>query len=170
MENNAKPQSKKPSIKTNINVDAMLLKNENPNQVISLLLKIKCDFFLRKLFDNLKKKKTLKINKYNKKIKKRLNLNVYDYIQNSKIEIEIIPKENAYGNIINITKNQDFFQIYFDDKKEEIKKYCLDKNSNIKKIKIVIDPEIVEFSKLFFCCECIDRISLKNFTEIILWV
>ena len=59
MENNAKPQSKKPSIKTNINVDAMLLKNENPNQVnkISLLLKIKCDFFLRKLFDNLKKRK-----------------------------------------------------------------------------------------------------------------
>ena len=115
MENNAKPQSKKPSIKTNINVDAMLLKNENPNQVnkISLLLKIKCDFFLRKLFDNLKKKKTLKINKYNKKIKKRLNLNVYDYIQNSKIEIEIIPKENAYGNIINITKNEGFFSYIF---------------------------------------------------------
>ena len=102
------------------------------------------------MFDNLIKWKTLKINKYNKKIQKKLNININDYKQNSKIEIQITPKENMNGNIINITKNEKFFHIYFDDKKEEIKKYSLNENSNVKKIKIIIDPQITNLSKLFF--------------------
>ena len=35
---------------------------------------IKSDYFLRKLYDNMQKKKKLEIVKYNKKIQKRINL------------------------------------------------------------------------------------------------
>jgi len=40
---------------------------------------IKADYFLIKVFDNLEKKKTLNIVKYNKNIKERININVNDY-------------------------------------------------------------------------------------------
>ena len=150
MENFCQTPINKPSAKTNTNADVNFSINQNQFNKISLLLKIKCDFFLIKMFDNLIKWKTLKINKYNKKIQKKLNININDYKQNSKIEIQITPKENMNGNIINITKNEKFFHIYFDDKKEEIKKYSLNENSNVKKIKIIIDPQITNLSKLFF--------------------
>ena len=40
---------------------------------------IKANYFLEKVFNNLKKGKTLNIVKYNKSIKKRINLNINDY-------------------------------------------------------------------------------------------
>ena len=40
---------------------------------------IKTDYFLIKVFDNLEKKKTLNIVKYNKKLKKRINININEY-------------------------------------------------------------------------------------------
>ena len=41
--------------------------------------KIKTDYFLQKIFDNLKKKRTLEIVKNNKNIKKRINISINDY-------------------------------------------------------------------------------------------
>ena len=41
--------------------------------------KIKSDFFIRKLFDYMKKNKSLEIIKYNKRLQKRLNLSINDY-------------------------------------------------------------------------------------------
>ena len=46
----------------------------------SKLLKIKSLFIFKKILNNLKKRKALNIVKYNKNIKKRINLNINDYI------------------------------------------------------------------------------------------
>ena len=37
--------------------------------------KLKSDYFLQKLFDNIERKRKLDIIKYNKKLKKRININ-----------------------------------------------------------------------------------------------
>ena len=39
--------------------------------------------------------------KYNKKLQKRLNININDYRECSKIEIELKPADNIYGQFIN---------------------------------------------------------------------
>ena len=66
---------------------------------------IKSKYILQKIFDNLEKKRTLEIAKYNKNMKKRINLNINDYKEYSEIyssiEIEIIPVCNKYLEFIN---------------------------------------------------------------------
>ena len=84
---------------------------------------IKSDYFLRKLYDNMPKKKILEIVKYNKKIQNRLDLGVKDYKEYSEtftpIEIEIIPKKGEYGRFININENDElYYHIYFNDNRE----------------------------------------------------
>ena len=101
---------------------------------------LKSDYFLRKLFDILKKDKSLKIIKYNKQLQKRLNININDYMQCSKIEIELKIANNKYGEFINIPKKEkEYYHIYFDNSKEEIKRNYLEKNEKVKMIKIIID-------------------------------
>ena len=41
--------------------------------------KLKNDYFLQKVFNNVEKKKLLNIVKYNKNIKKRINININDF-------------------------------------------------------------------------------------------
>ena len=53
-------------------------KNEK-NQIKSIYENIKADYFLIKVFSNLKKKKKLNIVKYNKNIQKRINININHY-------------------------------------------------------------------------------------------
>ena len=103
--------------------------NAKPNPITE---KIKSDYFLQKLYDNMPKKKKLEIVKYNKKIQNRINLSVKDYKEYSEtyssIEIEIIPAKGEYGKFINIIENDKlYYHIYFNDNKEEIKnKYKID--------------------------------------------
>ena len=89
------------NISSNKNNQANILKSEDK------FANIKNDYFLRELFSILEKKRSLEIIKYNKNIKKRLNININDYKEYSEkyssIEIEIIPKENEYGEFINIS-------------------------------------------------------------------
>ena len=69
---------------------------------------IKADYFLRKVLDNLEKKKTLNMVKYNKNIKNRINININNYKEYSEkyssSEIEIKPVNNKYGEFININE------------------------------------------------------------------
>ena len=113
---------------------------------------------MQEIFNNILKKRTLNLLKYNQNIKKRINLNINNYKEYSQkyssIEIEIKPLNNEYGKFINIKKeNEKYYHIYFDDNKEEIKRekreYIL-KSDNITKIKIIIDYQIVSFKKLFY--------------------
>ena len=55
--------------------------SEEKNKIKSIdtFNNLKSDYFLEKIFNNLEKKKTLNIVKYNKNIKNRINININDY-------------------------------------------------------------------------------------------
>ena len=63
--------------------------------------KLKSNYVLQKVFNNINKKNLVEIIKYNKKIKERLNLNINDYKEYcetySSIEIEIVPVTSKFG-------------------------------------------------------------------------
>ena len=129
---------------------------------------LKNDYFLQKVFNNLLKKKTLDIIKYNKNIKNRMNVSIKDYKEYSEkyssIEIEIKLANNECDHFINIDKEDEkYYHIYFNDNKEEIKRNYLKDNENVEKIKIIIDYQIESFEGLFEYCECIEYIHFKKF-------
>ena len=51
----------------------------NGIEIKDIYKNLKNDYFLRKVFNNLMKKKSLDIIKYNKNIKERININIKDY-------------------------------------------------------------------------------------------
>ena len=129
---------------------------------------LKNDYFLQILFNHLLKKRSLKIMKYNKYIKDRVNISIKDYKEYSEIysliEIEIKPVNNEYGKFINVNKeNEKYCHIYFNNKKEEIKRNYLKENENIEIIKIIIDYQIKSFEGIFVTCENIEYIYFKKF-------
>ena len=132
---------------------------------------LKSDYFLKKLYDYLKRKKFLEIVKYNKNIQQRVNIdiNTYkEYIEKySSIEIEIIPNDNRSSRFINIDFDKEdglYYHISFNDNKEkEIRKNCLKKDDKVSKINIIIDYQINSFKSLFFYCAQIKSISFKKF-------
>ena len=72
----------------------------------NLFSKIKSNFILKQIFNAMDKKVSFEIIRYNKKIKKRMNKDINTYKKYLQIIIEIIPKENIYGNFINISNNE----------------------------------------------------------------
>ena len=130
---------------------------------------IKANYFLEKVFNNLKNGKTLNIVKYNENIKKRINININDYKEYSEkyssIEIEIKPVSNEYGNFINIEKEEDekYYHIYFNDNKEKVKRKYIKENEEIKIIRIIIDYQVKSFENLFFNCKYIECLYFKKF-------
>ena len=104
---------------------------------------LKCDYFLIKIFDIMKKKRTLEIIKVNKKLQKRLNMGINDYKEYSQlyssieIELKLCEKESnkESDKFINIfEKEKEYYHIYFENSNEEIKRYYLKK---MKKLKIL---------------------------------
>ena len=150
-------------------MDSKSISKENKVELNSKIYfeNLKSDYFLQKVFENIKRGKSLAIVKYNKKMQNRLNINLKDYKEYSEIyssiEIEIIPIENKYGKFINIKGDESYYHIYFNDDKKEIKKYSIDKDDKISKIKIIIDYQIKSFEKLFNYCKCIESIKYKKF-------
>ena len=123
-------------------------KKVNKIKSIIALEKLRSDYFLKLLFNNLEKKKLLEIIKYNKNIKKRINLNINDYKQYSEIyssiELEIIPAKNKYSKFININgKDKTYYHIYFNNNKEEINRNFINKDDNIKNINIIIFKKLI---------------------------
>ena len=136
----------------------------------NILKKLKSDYFLQKLFNNLLKRKSLDIIKYNKNIKNRINISIKDYKEYaeiySPIEIEIKLVNNEYGEFINVEKeNEKYYHIYFDNSKEEINRDYLKENEKIKKIKIVIKYQVKSLKDLFANCSCISSIVFKQFSN-----
>ena len=132
----------------------------------NIIKKLKSDYFLKIIFSNLLKRKSLDIIKYNKYIKNRINISIKDYKEYSEIyssiELEIKPVNNKYGKFINIDKkNEKFFHIYFNDNKEEVKRNYLNKNENVERLKIIIDYQVKSFEGLFE--NCIENILFKKF-------
>jgi len=135
----------------------------------NIFKKIKSDYFLQKLFNNLLKKKLLDIVKYNKNIKDRINISIKDYKEYSEIyssiEIEMKPVNNKYGRFINMNENEIYYHIYFNDNKEEIKRNYINENENVSKLKIILDYQVKSFKDLFKNCECIESLKFKKFNR-----
>ena len=135
------------------------------------LEKIKSNYILKKILLNLKNKKFLEIIKYNKKFQKRLKININDYIEYSQtyssIEIELIIKDNEYGQFINIPyKEKEYYHIYFNNLKDEFKRNYLNEDEKVKMIKIKIDYQVKSLENLFIGCGCISSIFFKKFYRI----
>ena len=77
---------------------------------------LKNDFFLEKVFNNLEKKKSLIIVKYNENIRKRLNLNINNYKKYSEkyssIEIEIKPVPKNMVNLLILNKKIKYIIVF----------------------------------------------------------
>ena len=152
--------------------DVINKEKEESNFKISAnkLQNIKNIYILKKIFDRFNKKKILEIIKYHKYTQQRLNLSKDDFKEYSEkyssIEIVIIACKSKKSEYIKIEKDKEqYYHIYFNDSKEEIKRRNLNKmeKENNTKIKIKIDYQIESFSGLFFGCECIQSIYFKQF-------
>ena len=150
-----------------------LINKEKVNQLKSKnkYEQLKSNYILRLLFHILDKKKILNIVKYNKNMKKRINININDYKeyseQYSSIEIEIKPIINKYGNFVNIKKEEEiYYHIYFNNNEKEIKRNYINEGEQIKMIKIIIDYQVKSFEELFCNCICIESIYFKKFHRI----
>ena len=116
----------------------------------------------------MKRKKSLNIMKYNKKLQTRLNISINDYKEYSEIEIELKLADSKYGKFINIPdEEKKYYHIYFDNANKEIKRNYLEENEKVKMIKIIIDYQVKSFKELFYKCNCIESIFFKKFLEII---
>ena len=138
---------------------------KNPRVIFKNL---KSDYFLVKIFDNLLRKRSLEIVKFNKYMKERMNMFIKDYKEYaekfSSIELEIKLVKKNYGNFINYDiKNEQYYHIYFDNNEEETGRSFLIENEDINSIKIIIDYQVESFKELFIYCECIESIYFKKF-------
>ena len=139
------------------------------NQVISFLENIKSHYIIKQILDNLQRKRFLEIFKYNKNIQNKIELDIKDYKKYSEIysliEIEASPIEKENIKIINISDKiySRYYHVYINDSREELKTKTYYKgNIKINKIKIVIENNIISFSKLFEGCE-LESINFKKF-------
>ena len=133
---------------------------------------LKSNLRLKHIFGHLTEKKLLSIAKYNKYLQKRMNMDINDYINYIRIEIELFPKLISKKNyFINIPeKERNYFRIYFNDEKKEIYRTYFTEKDKIKKIKIEIKYEVKSLAELFDECECIEKLNFikcktKNITN-----
>jgi len=96
-----------------------------------------------------------------------LKIGINDYKKLSQIEIEIIPinKENKNVFIDIPNEYKSYYYIHFNEDKKELKQNYFNKNEKIRKIKIIIDKKIKSFEKLFFNCDCIEKINFIRFNR-----
>ena len=111
--------------------------NEEKNKQINTnsdFKNLRSDYFLQKLFNNMKQKRTLEIIKCNKQLQKRLKINIDNYKKfcqiYSSIEIELKLADNKYGKFIDIPHEdmECFYHIYFDNSKIETRSNYLGTN------------------------------------------
>ena len=143
---------------------------EKQKQSKDRLINIQIDYFWKKLFNNLERKKALNMVKFNKNIRERINININDYKEYlekySSIEIEIKPVNNIFGKFINFKEeDENNCHIYFNNNKKEIKRNYINKDEHIKIIKIIIDHQVESFEDLFLDCNCISIINFKKFNR-----
>ena len=131
---------------------------------------LKSRYILKKIFDLFNLKKALEIMRFNNKLQNKLNINITYYKEYSQtyssIEIELKLIDNENGKFINISEQDyEYYHIYFDDSKEEIKRHYLKENEKVKKIKIIINYQVKSFKQLFASCKCISSIIFKRFSR-----
>ena len=110
-----------------------------------MMTKIKSKYILKKIFENISQKKYLQTIKFNKKLRKKLEINLKDYKIYNQIEIELKATDSIIcrNKVINIdNKDKSYFHIYINDKKRANKENIITKRTPISKIIIKIDFQI----------------------------
>ena len=84
------------------------------------LRKLKSDYFIQKFIGYMSERKYLETIRYNKRIQKRIDININHYKayseKYSSIELNIIPMKGEFGDFININEeDKKYFHIYFND-------------------------------------------------------
>ena len=131
---------------------------------------IKSKYIIKKIFLYFKKDKMLKITKYNKSLLKSLNITINDYKEYSEtyssIVIELIPAKSKFGAFINIDKYEsEYYHMYFNDDKKEIKRNFILESDKTPKIRIIIDYQAKSLIELFCDCDCIETICFKQYSR-----
>ena len=133
---------------------------------IIILSSIKSKYIIKKISENIQRKKFLNIIRYNKSIRNRLDITFNDYKECATIEIKIIPKEKYYGEFFSLSYDEPNIHIYFDDNKEEIireNKNEITEDDEVKSITIILDNKTRSLKKLFSGCDIIKKISFIRF-------
>ena len=133
-----------------------------------MLSNIKNKYILKKIVHYVLEKRNLNLVKYNKKLQNRMDISIDDYKKYDRIEIEIIPVEelsdiNENNKFINFMNKKQFYHIYFNESKKEIKRNFIKKGENVEKIIIKIDIKVSSLKKLFYECEATKEIKFKIF-------
>ena len=133
------------------NIYKMNSRNISKNEQKKEFENLKSDFIFKKIISFMERNKSLSIMQYNKKLQKRLNININDYRECAKIEIELKLVEGEYGKFINIPKkDKEYYHIYFDNSNKDDKRRYVNYYEKVKMIKIIIDYQAKSFEKLFF--------------------
>jgi len=135
---------------------------------INILLNVKSKYILSGIFENLNPKIYIEIIRYNKQTQNKLNKDINDYkhlFGKIEIQIELTSKLKEKNIFINPFKDENYFHIYFDDNKEEVKRNYVTQDDKIKKIKVIIDYGVKSLFGLFQYCECVKKIIFKKFNN-----
>ena len=127
------------------------INNNNKTFSQNILNDIKNKFILKKIFNNIEKKRILHIIQFNKNLQNKLSITLDDYKKECKIIFEIFPSQkslisesndsNIFLNYFN-EESKPYYHIYFNDNEEEVKRNYFNGTDKISKIKVVIDNEI----------------------------
>ena len=122
----------------------------NKNKANANLDDVKSKFILKKIIAHLPEKKFMKIIKYNKHMRHRLNLDNTDYKKVCQVELEIRPLPYHYGKFINVIKEEESnYHIFFNNSKKEKNRNFIKEKESVIKIRIIIDYNIKSFFNLF---------------------
>lgn len=130
-----------------------------------MLKKVNSKYILQQIMkEYLDEKIYLKLVKYNKNLRRKLNIKKIDYINFSeRVIIDLYPRnrlDRGQHPFININENKrQYFHIYFDDNITEENRTYITENDRVNRIRIIIENEIKSFAKLFRFCNCIERIN-----------
>ena len=134
--------------------------------------KINSKYIIQEIFNYLDLKRVLELARYSKDIKNKLEVTKKNYEKIfNQIQIEIFPKDNLefkaneQNIFINFLGGKNYYHIFFDDNDEEIDRNYIQKGEQIKKIKIMIEPEFNSLSGLFKDCKCIKEIRFTKFNR-----
>ena len=139
----------------------------------NLLKKIKSTYILGIVIKNTFAKVKLSLLKYNKSLRKTLNLDIKEYqkfrFYYSPVEIELNPRFNINGRFIDMRGRSDYFVVYINDRKLTVPREFIKKSEKGKKIKIIVSP-LCNFFPSFRDSEIyaikFTRIQRINFTDL----
>ena len=165
-----KNKSKKKELKQKRVINPIKVKHKILENKNSDFRNIKSKYILKIIFNNLKNSRSFQIIKYNKKLQNRLDFSFHDYREYiqvlSPIEIELKLVEKEYGKFINIPEqDKDYYHIFFNNSKKEIKRNYVEEIDKVETIKIIIDHQVTSLRYLFERCFCVKSIVFKEFTR-----